>query len=271
MVGGPLGILRIAALALVAAGATKPAAAEDWIVSLGAQGRLIPTYPGSGSYMLQPYPLIDIHRAGNNAKFSAPRDGLSVSLFEIGRFRAGVAGLLRTPRRESNDNDLVGLGNVDWTVELGGFAEFWPRDWLRVRGELRQGIGGHHGLVADLTADAVVPLSPQWTFSAGPRLSLATDEALDPYFSITPAQSAASGLPVYTASGGVYSYGAGAQLRYQFAPRWSTIFYAEYQRLADGAANSPLVVQRGSPDQLMIGLGASYDFEIRGFDVPFMR
>jgi hypothetical protein len=29
------------------------------------------------------------------------------------------AGTLRTPRRESNDNDLVGLGNVDRVVELG--------------------------------------------------------------------------------------------------------------------------------------------------------
>lgn len=271
MVRFPVGILWIAALAFMAAGASRPAAAEDWIISLGAQGRLIPTYPGSNSYMLQPYPLIDFHRAGTRAKFSAPRDGLSVGLFESGSFRAGITGLLRTPRRESNDSDLIGLGNVDWTVELGGFAEFWPLDWLRVRGELRQGIGGHEGLVADLTSDVVVPLSPQWTFSAGPRLSLATDQALDPYFSITPAQSAASGLPVYTASGGVYSYGAGAQLRYQFAPRWATIFYAEYQRLADGAADSPLVVQRGSADQLVIGLGASYDFEIKGLDLPFIR
>jgi outer membrane protein len=255
----------------MAAGWCGSAAATDWTISLGAQGRLLPTFPGSDRYMLQPYPLLDIRRTGTPVKFSAPRDSLSLGLFEAGPFRAGVAGALRTPRRESNDDDLIGLGDVGWVVELGGFAEFWPLDWLRLRGELRQGIGGHHGLVADLTADVVVPLASQWTLSAGPRLSLATDRALDPYFSITPAQAAASGLPVYTASGGVSSYGVGAQLRYQFAPRWAAILYGEYQHLVGGAADSPLVTQRGTADQATLGLGATYDFDIKGFDLPFVK
>ncbi len=34
----------------------------------------------------------------------------------------------------------------------------------------------------------------------------------------------------------------------------------EYERLTGSAANSPLVTQRGSPDQFTFGLGATYSF-----------
>jgi hypothetical protein len=38
--------------------------------------------------------------------------------------------------------------------------------------------------------------------------------------------------------------------------------FIEYQRLAGDAANPPLVVQRGFPDQLAIGFGATRSFDI---------
>ena len=101
-------------------------------------------------------------------------------------------------------------------VELGGFAEYWFVPWLRARAEVRQGVTGHHGLVADLTADAVVPVSRQLTLSGGPRATLVTAAANRPYFSIDDIQSAASGLPVFSAGGGLRSIGAGAQARRLF-------------------------------------------------------
>jgi outer membrane protein len=110
------------------------------------------------------------------------------------------------------------------------------------------------------------------TLSGGPRLTLQTSEAVSPYFSITPAQSAATvalapstglaPLPVYTAGGGVYSYGAGAQARYFWNPQFATHVFVEYERLTGDAANSPLVVQRGSPNQFTYGLGATYSFDM---------
>ena len=93
-----------------------------------------------------------------------------------------------------------------------------------------------------------------------------TTAAVSPYFSITPAQSAGStvaglpALPVYHASGGVYSYGAGGQIEYFFNPQWATYSFIEYERLVGSAADSPLVTQRGSPNQVTFGLGARYSF-----------
>src|SRR5665647_2980360 len=122
--------------------------------------------------MLAPFPLFDVRRVGTPADFRSARDGFSSAILESGRFHAGPTFKVRLPRTESSDSDLRGLGDVGWTVEAGAFVEYWPADWLRGRVELRQGVGGHHGLVADLTSDLVVPVTPQLTLSGGPRLTL---------------------------------------------------------------------------------------------------
>lgn len=269
----------VAALALIAVSEAAPAAdygappaatpyvapaPSGWTVTLGVEGRVLPSYEGSGNYVFSPAPLISVRRAGTNARFKAPRDGASITLFEFGGFQVGPTGKLRRGRDDADDIALLGLGDVDWAVEVGGFVEYWFSPLLRSRAEVRKGFGGHHGVIADISADVVYPLAPQWTLSGGPRLTVASAAANDPYFSITPLQSLRSGLPVYTAGGGIRSYGAGAQLRYQFAPQWAAHTYVEYERLAEDAANSPLVSLRGSRDQVTLGLGVAYSFDIGG-------
>ncbi len=134
--------------------------------------------------------------AGSNAKFRSPRDGFGFAVIDENNFRFGPVAKLKRERREGSDSALRGLGNVDWAVEVGAYAEYWWMPWLRTRAELRNGIGGHHGLVADLSADAVYNFAPRWTLAGGPRMTLVSAAANDPYFSITAAQSVASGLPV---------------------------------------------------------------------------
>ena len=256
---------------LAAAAAVTPAAAEpaganstDWTVTLGVEGRVLPSFEGSDRYVLLPVPLIDVRRTGTPRQFKSARDGASIGLIETGQFRLGPTLNIVLPRRERDDGDLRGLGDVGWTVELGVFAEYWPASWLRTRVELRQGIGGHHGVVSDLSADLVVPVNPQLTLSGGPRMTLASSQAMSPYFSITAAQSAASGLPMFNAAGGVKSYGVGGLARYEWTRQWATHYFVEYQRLTGDAANSPLILQRGSSNQITTGIGVTYSFDTPG-------
>jgi len=158
---------------------------------------------------------------------------------------------------------LQGLGNVPWAIELGVFAEYWMVPWLRTRVEVRQGFNGHHGIVSDIFVDAVVPVGTQWTFSGGPRVTLASTAATSPYFGINAAQSAASGLPLFDAKGGVRSVGAGTQARYSWTPQFATHAFVEYERLNGDAASSPLVEQRGTPNQFTFGIGATHSFDIK--------
>ncbi len=268
-----LAVCAAAVLAAGGAGAADGAAASgvlalpqsDWTVTLGVEGRGEPMFPGSDGDVFRPYPIFDVRRAGTPERFHAPRDGIGFGLIEGSNFQAGPVGQLRRPRRESEDPALRGLGDVRGAVEVGAFAEYWWVPWLRTRGEVRQGFGGHHGVMADLFVDVVVPVTPQLVLSGGPRATFATAAATSPYFSIDPLQSALSGLPVFDAGGGLRSVGAGAQARYHWTPEWATHMFVEYERLSDGARNSPLVTQRGSADQVTVGAGISYSFDIKRF------
>jgi outer membrane protein len=103
---------------------------------------------------------------------------------------------------------------------------------------------------------------PMLTLSGGPRMTIQSQKAVSPYFDVTPAQSALSGLPVYSTGGGMTSWGAGGQARYDWSPQWSTYVYVEYQRLVGDVGNAPIVAIRGSRDQLETGVGVTYSFNM---------
>jgi outer membrane protein len=245
-------------------GVFSPAPSSTWTVTLGAEGRAEPLFPGARRDVFMPYPLVDVRRAGTPERFHGPRDGIGFGVIEGSNFQIGPVGQLKRARNESDDSVLRGLGDVPWAVEAGIFAEYWSLPWLRARGEARQGFNGHHGVVSNLMVDAVVPVTPQLTLSGGPRLTLESSKALSPYFGITPEQSAASGLPVFDPKGGLYSVGVGSQARYWWTPQIATHAFVEYERLTEDAAHSPLVTQRGSANQWTLGIGAT-----RAFDVPW--
>jgi outer membrane protein len=109
----------------------------------------------------------------------------------------------------------------------------------------------------------IVPVLERFTLSGGPRFTLEDAGATAPYFSITAAQSIASGLPAFDAKGGAHSIGVAGQLRYQINPQWEVHSYAGYARLLGDAAASPLVTLRGSPNQTFVGIGAAFSFDVR--------
>lgn len=261
---------RLGILAIVLAGLPTAALAVDrpnyWTVEIGADAWALPRWQGAdGSYIFIPVPTLDIRKAGTPERFHGPRDGFGFALIDTGQFRAGPVGMIRLPRREDKDGSrLAGLGDVGTAYEVGIFVEYLWAPWLRTRAEVRQGWGGHDGIVADLFADAIVPISKQFTLSAGPRITLASTAATAPYFSVTAVQ-AASGLPLYDAKGGVRSVGAGAKARYLWNQQWGTHVFVEYERLTGDAANSPIVTMRGSRDQWMFGAGVTYSFDTKAW------
>ena len=244
-------------------------AVPDWIVTIGGELRVIPAWPGApeGKFALVGGPLFSVRKEGTPPDYFGPRDSFGFSVVDLGQIKIGPAVKIIWPRQESSYAGLNGLGNVNLALQAGAFAEYWAVPWLRLRGEVRQGFGGETGVTGDLFLDAVVPVG-QFRFSAGPRMTMQSAAAVGPYFSITEAQSIGStvsglpALPVYRADGGLYSYGAGTQTEYFFNQQWATHAFVEYERLTGSAADSPLVTERGSPNQITFGLGATYSFDI---------
>ncbi|MGE0047072.1 MAG: MipA/OmpV family protein [Hyphomonadaceae bacterium] len=131
-------------------------------------------------------------------------------------------------------HDLQGLGDVDTSVELVGFASY-DVGAVTLRLEARQAINGHDGLVADLAAQwsgrsRVLGAARSW--SVGPRVRF-VDEA---------------GLCSRQRTALVWTWGKhGPALGAD--NRWSAVLIAGYDRLAGDAADSPLVQLGGSEDQ----------------------
>jgi MipA family protein len=240
-----------------------PPLSGNWTVMIGAEGQYGPAFEGANHGLFSPVPIFSIRRAGSVDQFRSPRDDASIALLDFGDLRAGAVGKFVSSRKASSYSELNGLGDVKAAFELGGFIEYFPVDWLRVRNETREGFGGHQGVVSDFSADFIVPVTRAITVSAGPRFTLESTKAVSPYFGIDAVQAMATGLPMFDAKGGAHSAGAGAQLKYRINPQWEVHSYVEYDRLLGDAAKSPLVTARGSVNQTTVGIGASYSFNFK--------
>jgi outer membrane protein len=255
-------MVSVARAAAQSANSFIPSPSGLWTLAIGANFNGQPTFEGSKSDKLTALPIFSLGPAGGSTeRFRPPLDSASIALFDYEGFSAGLAGNTKSARTAAKYTELNGLDDVKTAFELGGFVQYFPTDWFRLRTEFRRGFGGHTGVVADFSADVLVPVWSRLTVSGGPRFTLASTQATAPYFSVDSAQSAASGLPIFDAKGGAHSAGAGTQVRYQVTPAWEAHAYLEYDRLLGDAAASPLVEQKGSPNQVTFGLGASYSFD----------
>jgi outer membrane scaffolding protein for murein synthesis (MipA/OmpV family) len=234
----------------------------DWKLIVGATGMVAPDFEGAKDYMFQVSPLISIGKAGPEARFTSRNDGISFSLYDNGRLRAGPTGKIIFERDDDDSDDLKGLDPVRFGGEIGGFAEFYPTDWLRLRGEVRQGVRSHSGVVADFAADAFKEITPSVRVSGGPRVSFASEDYFDTYYGVNGSESAASGLSQYDPDGGgIKSIGIGGAYDWKATEKLTTSVFGEYSRLMGEAADSSLVRERGSPNQFTIGVSAAYRFD----------
>ncbi|MFN4183482.1 MAG: MipA/OmpV family protein [Hyphomonas sp.] len=265
--------LSAATLAFSAMAAAQPAQSDGWAVTVGTGTLYSPSYEGDDDYSLKVLPNVQL-RYGTRF-FASVQEGAGYNIVNTKKLRAGPIARIRFSRDESGDqtfavsggktDDLRGLGDVDTSVELGGFVEYELGD-VKLGAGLRQAVSGHDGLVADFGArwgGVYTALGPPVIWSAGPRLRLVDDPYTSAYFGITPTQAAASGLPQYEADGGLHSYGVGATAIVPLSRdgAWSAVFLASYDKLSGDAADAPLVQLRGDEDQATFGVFISYTFQ----------
>lgn len=252
---------RYAVVLLVGAGVATPAAAQElepyrYRITAGAQIR--PTYPGADQVSIAPLFDLDRARGDNPFEFEAADDSFGFTLFHAGPFEVGPVVNLVGPRKAEDVG--AALPKVDRTVELGGFAHLWVGDNFRLSAEVRRGVNGHDGWVGRGGADVVLRDGDRWLVSLGPRVTWADDNFHDAYFSVTSADTLATGLPVYNAGSGIEAVGASASAVFEFSPRIGLALYGKYDKLVGDAADSPIVINYGSTDQFSAGAGLSYSF-----------
>ena len=169
-------------------------AGNYWVITIGGYGVAEPAFPGAKDYVFTGRPIIDIHQAGAKEWLALPNDAFSLSLYQTGNFRVGVAGDYLNHRQQSDaPSELKGMHNIDYTLEAGAFAEYYPVPFLRTRVEVLQGLTGAEGLEANFMADFIYRPAPQWLFTAGPRMQVVNDKFASAFFSVTNAEVACPG------------------------------------------------------------------------------
>ena len=250
-------ILAVCTLALGTAALAAPAAAAGRRILVGAGIKAEPAYPGSNDLKPGFLPDVSMWREGEAMPAESPDEGVGPAL--IGR-RGGTAfgpALRIAPRRSAAD--LPGLPEVKFGVEAGVFAETYITPALRLRSELRQGIGAHRALTSELAADLVARRGLEgFVLTAGPRIGWGSAKYNRAYFGV-PAGGLAGGFAPYTPSAGINSLGAMAGAHVPLGPALGLFGYAGYNRLVGPAARSPIVAA-GSRDQLSAGLALTFRF-----------
>jgi outer membrane scaffolding protein for murein synthesis (MipA/OmpV family) len=221
-------------------------------ISISSGAVLQPDYVGSDDYEVAFDPRIQAQFNGIPIFGDGAAD---VPLLGVSDIIIGPSFRI-TPNREESDNAaLVGLGDIDRALEVGGFVSMvlWDRAALSVK--LRRGIvGGHKGLVMEGSA-AVQILDRKWGRATliGHVDVMGADFA-DRYFTINSSQAAESGYQTFQSRGGLRNYGASVVFAFPVKEKWSIDAHVRYDRLASNAADSPIVAVAGDPDQFRFGL-----------------
>lgn len=239
---------------------------DGWSVTAGVAPVYSPVFEGASDYGLSIFPDIRV-KYGDDFFASVP-DGIGYNLINKNGWKAGPIAKIRFGRDEetggspfliTGDSDaLQGLGEVDTAGELGGFVQYFAHN-IRTRAELRQGFGGHEGIVGDLSINYVDNYGPLF-YSFGPNATYANSDYINTYFGINNLQSINSGLANYSADSGINSYGISGSATMPINNKVAATLFSSYNRLGNEISNSPLVEERGSPNQFMVGLAFGYRF-----------
>ncbi len=239
---------------------SEPTRQRQYEIDLGIGALVKPRYASADSYLVSPFPLISVGR------FYLPGLGQVVD----GRRKSGVffyPSFGFVGERSAKDNaDLTGTNTVDWAFELGLGGGYRTQNF-RVFGELRQGFNGHSGQVGQFGVDGIIYPTDRIELSVGPRVSFASDDYMETYFGVTPAEAAASGgkLSAYNPGAGFKSVGLDARVSYDWTEKTRVHMLAGYDRLVGDAADSP-IARQGSKNEFRLGLGVTYKFSFDLFN-----
>jgi MipA family protein len=258
--------VSLAGVALVMTAALQSPAAmaadDGWQVSIGAGVGSRPKYAGSDSNETKAFPLFNASYGRffiGGVPGAGPGLGLGMYFYRDKHWRLGAAlsGDLGKPRKESDDERLRGLGDIDGTAHGALFASY-SVDWFTVRGNVLTDIGGKdQGTRAALDLEARFMPAEGLVLTAGPGLTWANSAYTRTFFGVDAEQSARSGLPVFDAKSGIHSARFSVGANYALTQNWGVGARVTASKLRNDAADSPITADKS---QTSFGLFTSYRF-----------
>jgi outer membrane protein len=252
----------IAAAAMVTM--AQSAAATDFTIGLGAG--LAPDYEGSEDYEAVPSWVFSANNLYDPATYVSLRGTqLRSNFVPHPQLRAGVSGLFVGERDDVENNRVDDLRSTDAALLLGGgFGwDFFPQPelGLTLAVDLMYDVANSNGGIVQpyLSYFNALPGTP---LSVGAELftTWASEDYMSEQFGISASDSARSGLNRFNADEGFKDAGLRGSVTYRFTDSWSSTFAAQYKRMVDEAADSPVVDDEGNENQFFAGVTVNFHF-----------
>lgn len=226
----------------------------DWRINIGGGAMTQPEFEGAKRYEINPSAVFDIRY--RDIAFASDGEGLGLNLLRGTTYRAGIALSYDLGRDHHDDPRLRTLPNISPAPEMKVFAEAFILPFV-LTAAVRQGLGGHNGMIADFGAYVPLPAAKDLYVFAGPTVSVANAKYMKSYFGVTPSQAVGSPLTPFAAHGGLKDAGFGVTAVYLLGDKWIFVASGAFERLLGNAAKSPIVETRS---QFTLDLNLVYHF-----------
>jgi outer membrane scaffolding protein for murein synthesis (MipA/OmpV family) len=245
-------------------------------LTVGVGGVYVPTYRGSDDYAIQPVPLIKGHVAGIDIN---PRvAGVALDFIPDGKdakfgFSLGpVATYSGNRAGKIKDKVVRAAGKLDPAIEVGftagvtAYKLLNDYDALTISADTKWDVNGaYKGMTINPAISYATPLSKALVAVVAVSARNVDDKFARYYYSVTPGQSLASGLPGYNAKGGWDSVNTSVLLAYDLSGDvrdggLSLFGVANYSRMLNDAKDTPYTSIRGDANQWVFGAGVAYTF-----------
>ncbi|MEA3080737.1 MAG: MipA family protein [Sphingomonadales bacterium] len=269
------GLASSPALAQSTPGGTALPSAEDLAkrdtVTIGLGAAVMPDYEGSNDYHV--IPMGAIRGKVGGISFTSRGTYFYVDVVpHSGKFdfNAGpIVGARFNSRRHIADPVVKLLPNTKTAIEAGGFVGVSahgltnPYDTLAFRLDVLHDVAGaHKSTTFSPNVEFSTPLSRRTYASLNLGAEFVSNKYADYYYSIAPAGSLASGLPVFNAGGGMKDWKAALLLNQSITGDllhgFSVFGFGQYSKLVGDFKRSPIVSQRGSASQWLGAAGVAY-------------
>jgi outer membrane scaffolding protein for murein synthesis (MipA/OmpV family) len=248
-------------------------------ITIGAAAAYVPDYDGSNDYRVVPAPAIvgsykgiNFQVLGNRASINLvqQKPGPSVN-FEFGPI--GVVNFNRTSINNIDDVRVRRLGELKTGIELGAYAGISktgvvtsPYDKLTLSISYRHDVNNASGsYVWTPSINYLTPLSTKAAVGLLASGSYVGDKYANYYYTVTPAQSAVTGLPAYSARGNRWnSYTLGGFATYSITGNllhgFKVVAGGTYSRNLGASGDTPITRIAGSRNQFIGAAGLAYTF-----------
>ncbi|MDR1035344.1 MAG: MipA/OmpV family protein [Deltaproteobacteria bacterium] len=225
--------------------------------SVGAGVVYAPDFYGANDNKVSPMPFLNL-RYGPVFLSTDKGLGVRIDLFD-GALEISPAVNYRWRRDEGDSEVLRGMGDVDGQL-TGGASVIYRIDDVSFGVKGFQGLSDDKGFTLDMRLAYLNRMSDVFRWGLAAEAGFADADYNQTHFGVTPLQSLRSGYPVYTPSAGLKDLSLGGSVDYYLTPSFSVDVFAKFTRLTGDAADSPLVLRGGSPNQVATGLMFFYHF-----------